>query len=72
MIILHLAMNGDKVIALLEGYDGGDYTFKFEGKKGIQHHFAVTGDVDGALAKAKSLIKGETWGTNMYFSATKE
>lgn len=71
MIILSLALNGDKVVALLEGYEGGDITFKFEGKTGIQYKFSVTGDVDEAIKKAKSLVKGETWGTNMYFSVAK-
>ena len=71
MIVVHLTMHGDDAVALLEAYQGDDVSFKFEGKTGIKYKFAITGDVEAAMKKAKSLIKETQWGTNMYFSVQK-
>ena len=68
MIILNMAQNQDKVIELLENYVGDDFTYKLEGKQGIQLKFFVTGDPELAGKKAKSLIKAQPWGTVLYFN----
>jgi len=70
MITISLAMSQDKAIALLEAYTGGDFTFKYVDKTGIKLKFEVTGDAEGAVKKAKELIKAESWGANLYFSAS--
>ena len=68
MIIINLVQNQDAAITLLEAYNGGDFTYKYEGKQGIQLKFSVTGDPEAAGKKAKALIKAEQWGANLYFN----
>ena len=71
MIIINLAQQQTEAIALLEAYKGGDFTYKFEGKQGIRLKFSVDGDEEAAGRRAKELIKGESWGTNLYFNVVK-
>ncbi|MCL2863950.1 MAG: hypothetical protein FWE25_00265 [Lachnospiraceae bacterium] len=68
MITINLAQNQADAIALLEAYQGGDFSYKFEGKQGIRMKFSVTGDPEQAGKKAKDLIKSQQWGTNLYFN----
>jgi len=68
MITINLAQMQDKAIALLESYNEGDFTYKFESKQGIALKFSVTGDAEAAGKKAKDLIKAEDWGMALYFN----
>ncbi|MDR0922068.1 MAG: hypothetical protein LBM95_06785 [Lactobacillales bacterium] len=68
MITINLAQMQDKAIALLESYSGDDFSYKFLEKKGIKLRFEVTGDSEAAAKKAKQLIKGESWGSVLFFN----
>jgi hypothetical protein len=69
MIQITVTMMQDKVIELLESYVGEDFQFRFMGKTGIQLKFEVSGDATGAAKKAKELIKGESWGSALFFQS---
>lgn len=70
MIAISTAMQQDNIKELLTGYSEGDFTYTFKEKQGIKLIFEVTGDSTAAAAKAKELIKGESWGNVLYFQAT--
>ncbi|GGC98954.1 hypothetical protein [Enterococcus wangshanyuanii] len=69
MITIASAMQQEEIKALLESYDGGDFTYKFSQKQGIKLVFEVTGDKEEAAKKAKELIKAQPWGGVLYFQA---
>ncbi|OJH00129.1 hypothetical protein RV18_GL000467 [Enterococcus termitis] len=69
MITIASAMQQEEIKALLESYDGGDFTYKFTQKQGIKLVFEVTGDKEEAAKKAKELIKAQPWGGVLYFQA---
>ncbi|MBL1227896.1 hypothetical protein IW492_01450 [Enterococcus sp. BWB1-3] len=69
MIAISSAMQQDAIKELLEGYSEGDFTYTFKEKQGIKLIFEVTGDSEEAAAKAKQLIKGESWGNVLYFQS---
>ena len=68
MIILNLAQCQDQAKELLEAYNEGDFSYKFEAKSGIRMKFSVTGDPQEAAKKAKALIKAQPWGTTLFFN----
>ena len=68
MITINLALKQEEAIVLLEAYEGSDFSYKYEGKQGIQLKFSITGAPEAAAKRAKALIKAEPWGTNLYFN----
>jgi hypothetical protein len=69
MITIASAMQQEEIKKLLESYDGGDFTYKFSKKQGIKLFFEVTGEPQEAAAKAKALIKEQSWGSVLFFQA---
>ncbi|MDH6364464.1 hypothetical protein M2139_001397 [Enterococcus sp. PF1-24] len=68
MITVNSAMQGDNIIALLEGLTEGEISYKFKEKKGIQLIFEITGDKDQAIRLAKDSIKATDWGRILFFN----
>lgn len=66
MITISSAMQQDNIKDVLTSYTGDDFSYTFKEKKGIQLVFDVTGDATQAAAKAKELIKQESWGSVLY------
>jgi len=62
-IAINLALQQDKVIALLE-----DNGYTFTEKKGIKLFFDTPEGLEAADKKAKELIKAEPWGTVLFFN----
>ena len=60
-------------IKLLTEYEG-DFEYEFVKKTGMKLEFKVIpdNDLDAAAKFAKNLIKGETWGTVLFFQAIAE
>lgn len=52
----------------------GDFKYEFVKKTGMKFELKVTpdNDLDAAAKFAKNLIKGETWGTVLFFQAIAE
>lgn len=68
MIAITVAMEQDKVIDLLNSLEENGTTFSFKEKKGIKLIFETnTTDLDSAAKIAKSAIKGQSWGSILFF-----
>lgn len=71
MIYINCPTQQDYIIKTLEESEQ-EIKFKFERKSGIKLSFSVnTDDLDKAVVLAKSIIKGSTLGSSLYFQATK-
>ncbi|WP_412989003.1 hypothetical protein ACLJJ6_08650 [Pediococcus siamensis] len=73
MIAINSPQKQDDITKLLTAYDGGDFKFEFVKKTGMKLEFNVTPDDSAAAAKvAKNLIKGEAWGSVLFFQVVAE
>ncbi|QCA29290.1 hypothetical protein [Vagococcus xieshaowenii] len=70
MIAVNVAMQQDKVIALLENLTE-NVTFTYKEKKGIKLLFEVKGaSAEEAVKVAKESIKAQPWGSVLFFQCT--
>ncbi|WP_067841714.1 hypothetical protein [Amphibacillus sediminis] len=68
MIEISSAVQQDKIIALLNSYQEAGVEFSFKEKKGINLYFETNiDDLEKAAKLAKKAIKGQTWGSILYF-----
>ncbi|GEN55931.1 hypothetical protein GCM10012290_04350 [Halolactibacillus alkaliphilus] len=68
MIEISSPTQQDKIIELLTTMTAGDITFTYKEKKGIALYFETnTDDLEEAAKIAKKAIKGEPWGSILYF-----
>ncbi|BDZ32269.1 hypothetical protein RA086_13555 [Lactiplantibacillus sp. WILCCON 0030] len=73
MIFVNSPLMQDKIIDLLNNYNEDGVTFEFVEKQGMKLRFKTSSDDPEAAAKlAKSAIKGQDWGTAIFFQAAAE
>ncbi|MDV7718391.1 hypothetical protein GA840_00625 [Pediococcus ethanolidurans] len=73
MIAVNSPQKQDEIIKLLTEYDG-EFKYEFVKKTGMKLEFKVTpdNDLDAAAKTAKGLIKGEKWGSVLFFQVVAE
>ncbi|AMV60803.1 Hypothetical protein ADU72_0759 [Pediococcus damnosus] len=69
MVIVNSPQKQDEIIKLLTDYKSDDVNFEFVKKTGMKMEFKTTADDAAAAKLAKSLIKGEKWGSVLFFQA---
>ena len=70
MIKISSALKQDEIVELLNAYDENDLEFSFVKKEGIALYFEINAsDLEEAAKTAKALIKGQPWGSILYFQA---
>lgn len=70
MIKISSALKQDEIVELLNAYDSDDLEFNFVKKEGIALYFETNAsDLEEAASTAKALIKGEPWGSILYFQS---
>ncbi|GEK89673.1 hypothetical protein SAMN04488100_12132 [Alkalibacterium putridalgicola] len=68
MIKVNSALQQDKIIELLNDFEEDGITFTYSKKQGISLVFETNAeDLEKAAKLAKSTIKGQSWGSVLYF-----
>lgn len=68
MIGISAAVHQDQIIELLNNYNEDGIRFSFKEKKGINLYFETNmEDLERAAKLASTVIKGQPWGTVLYF-----
>ena len=73
-MVVNSALNQDKIIEALDGYDANGITLKFIEKKGMKLIFEHTGLEEGYEGQAvmKKIIRSNEWAKTLYFSISFE